>query len=202
MANLPEVQIIRQQSSREKNIVWGNGNITETFLFSWCLSKEEFSSVPFIRQALQRKKIRKGSFKRDGQAIKWGSIELQQCFCRLFWLRKNPITVRTWKFLGLLLEILCIGKSYGKPELFTSHSQMMGQDRKLMFQLWLGSTLLCFIVIALVWEWNYWWSGAWFPCQHKTSTNKDLVAKIHTSQHTILSFTSDKTYSIFWLATK
>lgn len=79
-----------------------------------------------------------------------------------------------------------LGKSYGKPELFTSHSQVMGQDRKLLFQLWLGSNLLCFIIITLVWEWNYWWSGAWFPCQHKTSTNKDLVAKIHTSQHTIL----------------
>lgn len=95
-----------------------------------------------------------------------------------------------------------LGKSYGKPELFTSHSLVMGQDRKLKFQLWLGSTLLCFIIITLVWEWNYWWSGAWVPCQHKTSTNKDLVAKIHTSQHTILSFTSDKTYPVFWLAIK
>lgn len=186
MARLPEVQIIQQQSSRDKMIAWVNGNVSETFLFSRYLNKEEFSSAH--------------------------QTELWQCFCRLFCLRekkkKTQTKTQTSKNLKIFAFIIwnpvywALGKSYGKPELFTSHSLVMGQDRKLMFQLWLGSTLLCFIIITLVWEWNYWWSGAWVPCQHKTSTNKDLVAKIHTSQHTILSFTSDKTYPVFWLAIK
>lgn len=185
-------------------IVWVIGNVSASFLFSRYLSKKEFSSACFIRLAPYRKIIRKENFEKDRQAIKWGSIELWQCFCRLFCLRKKTQNSKNLKMFFIVWNPVywTLGKSYGKPELFTSHSQVMGQDRKLMFQLWLGSTLLCFIIITLVWEWNYWWSGAWFPCQHKTSTNKDLVAKIHTSQHTILSFTSDKTYPVFCLAIK
>lgn len=169
------------------------------------LSKQELGSACHQTSNHIRHQIRKGSFKRNEQAIKWGSIELWQCFCRLFCLRKKTQNSKSLKIFVFIIwnpVYWALGKSYGKPELFTSHSLVMGQDRKLMFQLWLGSTLLCFVVITLVWEWNYWWSGAWFPCQHKTSTNKDLVAKIHTSQHTILSFTSDKTYPVFWLAIK
>lgn len=132
--------------------------------------------------------------------------ELWLCFYRVFCLQpKKKKSNKDLKICGFIDQnpvYWSLVQSYSKPELFTSHSQVMGGDRKLMFQLWLGSTLLYFIIIALVWEWNYWWSGAWFPCQHKTSTNKVLVSKIHTSQHTILSFTSDKTYPVFWLAIK
>lgn len=60
----------KAKKQQRKMIVWVNGNVSETFLFSSYLSKEEFSSACFIRQAPYRKIIRTGSFRIDGQAIK------------------------------------------------------------------------------------------------------------------------------------
>lgn len=70
MARLPEVQIIKQQSSRDKRIAWVNGNVSEILYLVGTLVKR--SSAQHVSSDIKPyiKIIRKGSFKRDGQAIK------------------------------------------------------------------------------------------------------------------------------------
>ena len=80
-------------------------------------------------------------------------VELWQCFYRLFCLqpkKKSNKDLKIFVFTDQNPVYWALAQSYGKPELFTSHSQVMDGDRKLMFQLWLGSTLLYFIIITLV----------------------------------------------------